>query len=151
MSINPNPNHMPVFHHIAKNAGTYVLSWAMMLCRKYHLMRGDNKQQCWTANRIRRALVQLENGRQLTVIYYTPTDLTGSPNGILEFMDCKQLDEIIDKKILSNAQNSYIHSLLEQGSDSQTNIISPQKFLDFVQTKDIIPFCIIIDPFFGGD
>ncbi|MAR66738.1 MAG: hypothetical protein CL833_05745, partial [Crocinitomicaceae bacterium] len=85
MSIIKDPEYLPVFHHIAKNAGTYVLSWAQMLCRRYHLMRGDNQQQCWTANRIRRVLVQLENGRQLTVIYYTPTDLTGSPDGILEF------------------------------------------------------------------
>lgn len=150
MSITKDPEYLPVFHHIAKNAGTYVLSWAQMLCRRYYILRGDNTQQCWTANRIRRLLVQLENGRQLTVIYYTPTDLTGSPNGILELFDCKKTDGSIDKNILSNAQNSYINSILEQGTDSQTNIISPQKFLDFVSTKDIIPFCIIIDPMEPG-
>ena len=150
MSIIKDPKYLPVFHHIAKNAGTYVLSWAQMLCRRYHILRGDNTQQCWTANRIRRLLVQLENGRQLTVIYYTPTDLTGSPDGILELFDCKKTDGSIDKNILPNAQNSYINSILEQGADPQTNIISPQKFLDFVSTKDIIPFCIIIDPIFWG-
>ena len=151
MSIIKDPEYLPVFHHIAKNAGTYVLSWAQMLCRRYHILRGDNtQQQCWTANRIRRLLVQLENGRQLTVIYYTPTDLTGSPDGILEFADCRKPDGSIDKNILPNAQNSYIHSILEQGADPQTNIISPRKFLDFVITKDIIPFCIIIDPIFWG-
>ena len=150
MSIIKDPEYLPVFHHIAKNAGTYVLSWAQMLCRKYHILRGDNTQQCWTANRIRRLLVQLENGRQLTVIYYTPTDLAGSPDGILELFDCKKTDGSIDENILSSAQNSYIHSILEQGTDSQTNIISPQKFLDFVSTKDIVPFCIIIDPMEPG-
>lgn len=150
MSIIQQPKYLPIFHHIAKNAGTYVLSWAQMLCRRYHLMRGDNQQQCWTANRIRRVLVQLENGRQLTVIYYTPTDLTGSPDGILEFADCRNPDGSIDKNILANAQNSYIHSILEQGTDPQTNIVSPQKFLDFVQTKDIVPFCVIIDPMEPG-
>lgn len=150
MSIIKDPEYLPVFHHIAKNAGTYVLSWAQMLCRRYHLMRGDNQQQCWTANRIRRVLVQLENGRQLTVIYYTPTDLTGSPDGILKLAECKKPDGSIDKNILPNAQNSYIHSILEQGTDPQTNIIPPQKFLDFVQTKDIVPFCVIIDPMEPG-
>ena len=150
MSIIKDPEYLPVFHHIAKNAGTYVLSWAQMLCRRYHILRGDNTQQCWTANRIRRLLVQLENGRQLTVIYYTPTDLTGSPDGILELFDCKKTDGSIDKNILPNAQNSYINSILEQGADPQTNIISPRKFLDFVSTKDIVPFCIIIDPMEPG-
>jgi len=150
MSIIKDPEYLPVFHHIAKNAGTYVLSWAQMLCRRYHILREDNTQQCWTANRIRRLLVQLENGRQLTVIYYTPTDLTGFPNGILELFDYKKTDGSIDKNILPNAQNSYIHSILEQGTDPQTSIISPQKFLDFVQTKDIIPFCVIVDPMEPG-
>ena len=150
MSIVKDPEHLPVFHHIAKNAGTYVLTWVQMLCRKYHLMHGDNQQQCWTANRIRRVLVQLEHGRQLTVIYYTPTDLTGSPDGILEFADCRKPDGSIDKTILLNAQNSYIDSILETDQQQWIQTISPQKFLDFVETKDIIPFCIIIDPIFWG-
>ena len=145
-----DPEHLPVFHHIAKNAGTYVLSWAQMLCRRYHLMRGDNQQQCWSENRIRRALVQLTGGKQLTVIYYTPTDLTGSPNGILDFFNCKKSDGSIDKNILANSQNSHINSILAQGGDSHTNIILPQKFLDFVQTKDVVPFCVIIDPMEPG-
>ena len=45
MSIIKDPEYLPVFHHIAKNAGTYVLSWAQMLCRRYHILRGDNTQQ----------------------------------------------------------------------------------------------------------
>lgn len=150
MSIIKDPEYLPVFHHIAKNAGTYVLSWAQMLCRRYHLMRGDNKQQCWTANRIRRVLIQLENGRQLTVIYYTPTDLTGSPDGILEFADCRKPDGSIDKNILPNAQNSYIHSILEQGTDPQTNIISSEEFIQLCESKDVVPFCVIIDPMEPG-
>ena len=150
MSIIKDPEYLPVFHHIAKNAGTYVLSWAQMLCRRYYLMREDHQQQCWTASRIRRALVQLENGRQLTVIYYTPTDLTGSPDGILEFADCKKSDGSIDKDILPNAQNSYIQSILEQGTDPQTNIISSKKLIQFCESKDIVPFCVIIDPMEPG-
>jgi hypothetical protein len=150
MSIIKDPEYLPVFHHIAKNAGTYVLSWAQMLCRRYHILRGDNRQQCWTANRIRRALVQLPDSKQLTVIYYTPTDLTGLPDGILEFSDCKKPDGSIDKNILPNAQNSYIHSILKQGTDPQTNIISSDKFIQFCESKDIVPFCVIIDPMEPG-
>ena len=75
MSINPHPNHMPVFHHIAKNAGTYVLSWMMMLCRKYNIDIGKNKIPGWTSRRIRRSIVLLEDGKQLTCCIHTPTDV----------------------------------------------------------------------------
>jgi len=141
-----NPTIIPVFHHIAKNAGTYILSWAQMLCRRYHIMRGDNQKSCWTANRIRRALVQIPNGRQLTIIYYTPTDLTGNQEGILDIHNCKSDNGQIDKNMLVESQNSYIHSILQRGGDDQTNIISLDKFLSFCQSKDIEPFCIIVDP-----
>ena len=98
MSIIKDPEYLPVFHHIAKNAGTYVLSWAQMLCRRYHILRGDNTQQCWTANRIRRFIVKLKDQKELTIFYYTPTDLTGSNDGVLEFRDCFNKNGEIDKK-----------------------------------------------------
>lgn len=140
------PEYLPVFHHIAKIAGTYVLSWAQMLCRRYHIMQGADQQKCWTGNRIRRLLVQLIDGKQLTVIYYTPTDLTGSPNGILEFCDGEKPDGSIDYDIIHHAKNSHINSILEKGGDEYTNIISSEKFIQFCKSKDIIPFCVIIDP-----
>ena len=141
-----DPQIIPVFHHIAKNAGTYILSWAQMLCRRYHIMRGDNQKSCWTANRIRRALVQIPNGRQLTIVYYTPTDLTGNQEGILNIHDCKISNGQIDKSMLVQSQNSHINSILQRGGDEQTNIMSLDQFLSFCQSKDIEPFCIIIDP-----
>jgi len=150
MSINPHPNHMPVFHHIAKNAGTYVLSWAQMLCRKYHMMRGDNRSWHWTSVKIRRGLIPLIDGRQLTIIYFTPTDLTGSNLGIFSLIPGLEQESKDDKRRLVNAQSNYINGLYPSGGDEVTNIIPEEDFLNFIENGDIIPFCAIVDPIFWG-
>jgi hypothetical protein len=43
MKFNQNPNSLPVFHHVAKNAGTYVLGWMLFLATKYF---GKNIDSC---------------------------------------------------------------------------------------------------------
>ena len=160
MSIIKDPEYLPVFHHIAKNAGTYVLSWAQMLCRKYHLIRGDN-QKCliqpdkkspylhWTSAKIRRALISLSDGRQLTVIYCTLTDLTGSSLGVFSLPESKNID-IKSGQSIFRLQTEYINGLYPRGDDEVTNIIPEEDFLNFVKTGDIIPFCVIVDPIFWG-
>ena len=114
MSIIKNPEYLPIFHHIPKSGGTYVLSWMQMLCRRYHIMRGDNQEKCWTATRIRRMLVNLKDGRQLTVVYYTPTDLTGSQDGILNFDNCIDSEGNLDKHRIVKAQINYIKASLSR-------------------------------------
>lgn len=147
MSIIKEPEYLPVFHHIAKNAGTYVLSWAQMLCRKYHMMRGDNRSWHWTSAKIRRGLISLADGHQLTIIYFTPTDLTGSNLGIFSlFPELKQES----KNDVFDVQSNRINDLYPIGDDEFTNIIPEDDFLNFIKTGDIIPFCVIIDPIFWG-
>jgi hypothetical protein len=160
MSIIHSPTHLPVFHHIAKNAGTYVLSWAQMLCRKYHLIRGDN-QKCliqpdkkspylhWTSAKIRRALIPLSDGRQLTVIYCTLTDLTGSSLGVFSLPESKNIDIKSGQSIFS-LQTEYINGLYPSGDDEVTNIMPQEDFLNFIEAGDIVPFCVIIDPMDAG-
>lgn len=152
MSIIKDPEYLPVFHHIAKNAGTYVLSWAQMLCRKYHMMIENNQAQCWTGNRIRRFLVKLEDQKELTVFYYTSTDLTGSRNGILQFKDCFNSNGEIDKVKLVNAQNEFISSKFNQVSelDPFTNIIDENCLLDLIKSGDVEVFSISINPHSPG-
>ena len=147
MSIIKEPEYLPVFHHIAKNAGTYVLSWAQMLCRKYHMMRGDNRSWHWTSAKIRRGLISLADGHQLTIICFTPTDLTGSNLGIFSlFPELKQES----KNDVFDVQSNRINDLYPIGDDEFTNIIPEDHFLNFIKTGDIIPFCVIIDPIFWG-
>ena len=151
MSIIKDPEYLPVFHHIAKNAGTYVLSWAQMLCRRYHLIRGDNLSLHWTSAKIRRALIRLKGGRQLTIIYCTLTDLTGHPHGIFSvYPELEQFSKENKREIVLEKQMEYINNRYPIDSDETTNIIPEDDFLNFIENGDIIPFCVIIDPIFWG-
>lgn len=151
MSIIKDPEYLPVFHHIAKNTGTYVLSWAQMLCRKYHLMSGNHLSLHWTSAKIRRALIKLKDNRQLTIIYCTLTDLTGHPNGIFSiYPELEQFSIENKREIVLEKQMEYINSRYPNASDGTTNIIPEDDFLNFTKNGDIIPFCVIIDPIFWG-
>jgi hypothetical protein len=151
MSIIKDPEYLPVFHHIAKNAGTYVLSWVQMLCRKYHLMSGNHLSLHWTSAKIRRALIRLKDNRQLTIIYCTLTDLTGHPNGIFSiYPELEQFSIENKREIVLEKQMEYINSRYPNSSDETTNIIPEDDFLNFIESGDIIPFCVIVDPIFWG-
>lgn len=151
MSIIKDPEYLPVFHHIAKNAGTYVLSWAQMLCRKYHLMSGNHLSLHWTSAKIRRALIRLKDDRQLTVIYCTLTDLTGDLNAIFSvYPELEQFSKDNKRERVFEKQIEYINSKYPSAEDSTTNIIPEDDFLNFIETGDIVPFCVIIDPIFWG-
>jgi hypothetical protein len=151
MSIIKDPEYLPVFHHIAKNAGTYVLSWAQMLCRKYHLMREDNLSLHWTSAKIRRALIRLKDDRQLTVIYCTLTDLTGHADGIFSaYPELEQFARGNKREIILEKQMQYINNRYPIDSDETTNILPEDDFLNFIENGDIIPFCVIVDPMDPG-
>ena len=59
MKFNQTPNSLPVFHHIAKNAGTYVLGWMLFLATKYF---GKNIDYCKVVK------VILNGGKSLSFI-----------------------------------------------------------------------------------
>lgn len=122
MKVNVNPEYLPVFHHIAKNAGTYTLSWMMMFCRKYNISCGSTKIKGWGAWRIRRALIKLPDGKQLTSCYYTPTDIN------------------------RHNSNFSMHSLQDQSSDD----VDLETFIKCIHSQDISPFSISIDPMDPG-
>lgn len=113
----PNPKKIPVFHHIAKCAGTYTLSWMQMLCRRYHIMIGDNQKPGWTSLRIRRCEVSLGDGRHFTSCVYTPTDI--------------------------HANNE---SFVPIGQDEHADTIDLKSFINTVKSGDVVPFSISINP-----
>lgn len=75
MSIIKDPKHLPVFYHIAKNAGTYTLGWMMMLCRLYSIETGCRAVPGWTSDRIRRSILDIGGHKQLTCVIYTTSDV----------------------------------------------------------------------------
>jgi len=66
-------NKVPVFLHIPKNAGTYVLSWIMKLFRYYGIAKKWNNHVGWNLC-LRRLLITHENRVILTAFVYDKTN-----------------------------------------------------------------------------
>ena len=65
---------LPVFLHIPKNAGTYVLSWIMIFFRFYGISSGWNDKYGWNL-KLRRIAVTFEEKVILTVFVYDKHDV----------------------------------------------------------------------------
>ena len=114
-------------------------------------MRGDNLSLHWTSAKIRRALIRLKDDRQLTIIYCTLTDLTGDSNAIFSvYPELEQFSKDNKRERVFEKQIEYINSKYPNAEDSTTNIIPEDDFLNFIETGDIVPFCVIIDPMYPG-
>lgn len=112
------PTLLPVFHHTAKCAGTYVLSWMMMLCRRYNLLNGSWQQPGWTSERIRRSIVELPDGKQLTCCVYTPVDV-------------HKTNSAFEQRLIG---------------DNNSDYVKLQDFLDAIKNKQIDVFTVSVDP-----
>jgi hypothetical protein len=66
-------NKIPVFLHIPKNAGTYVLGVTMSLFRHYGISKGWRNKPDWNLN-LRRILLQKEGVQIATVFVYDPEE-----------------------------------------------------------------------------
>jgi hypothetical protein len=67
-------NKIPVFLHIPKNAGTYVLGATMSLFRHYGISKGWRNKPNWNLN-LRRILLQKEGVQIATVFAYDPEEV----------------------------------------------------------------------------
>lgn len=67
-------NKIPVFLHIPKNAGTYVLGITMSLFRHYGISKGWRNKPNWNLN-LRRILLQKEGVQIATVFIYDPEEI----------------------------------------------------------------------------
>lgn len=70
MELITNPEHIPTFIHVPKNAGTYVLSWFHLFNKIYSLKLQRNQSPDWSDSNIRRHIVELKNNKQLTCCVY---------------------------------------------------------------------------------
>ena len=108
---------IPVFLHIPKNAGTYVLGWTMTLFRYYaektNLQREKNTNR-WLS--LRRFLLQHESEQIATLFVYDPY------------------------KVRESNQNFIQHPAHEY-----CNVVELQNFLEELKNKKITLFSIIIE------
>ena len=72
--MNNESRLFPVYHHIAKCSGTYVLSWVQLLAWAYFVRQGVRQEDGWNSLRIRRMSITI-GGKHMTLFYYTPNDM----------------------------------------------------------------------------
>ena len=106
---------IPVFLHIPKNAGTYVLSWTMNLFRRHGVGKGWDISPKWEL-KLRRLLVQHEANTIMTIFVYDSNEI------------CKNNKEFVPHEV-----------------DAHVNTISLYPFLDELLNNKLEVFSIIIE------
>ena len=108
-------NKIPVFLHIPKNAGTYVLGWTMTLFRYYGITKDWNDKVGWNYN-LRRILLQHENKQIATLFVYDP------------------------HKVRESNQ-----SFAQHPTNKYCNIVQLQNFLEELKNKKLTLFSVIVE------
>lgn len=99
----------PVHIHVAKCAGTYSLSAASTLNKFFHEQNEENLKPGWKEKkRVRKALVDLENGKQLTICYYTGCDINESLGWKLADESNPYVDIVDEKSFLNEIKNNTV-------------------------------------------
>jgi hypothetical protein len=108
-------NKIPVFLHIPKNAGTYVLGWTMKLFRYYGISRGCNNVIDWNFN-FRRILLQYDGFQIATVFAHDAYNIRKN-----------------NKSFIQHPTHEYC------------NIVDARSFLEELKNKRLDVFSIIIE------
>jgi hypothetical protein len=108
-------NKIPVFLHIPKNAGTYVLSMTMTLFRYYGIIKGWRNKTGWNLN-LRIILLEQDRKQIATMFVYDPEEIRNTN------ADFKQ-----------HSENKYC------------NIIDVDSFKKELKTKKLILFSIVVE------
>jgi len=108
-------NKIPVFLHIPKNAGTYVLGVTMSLFRHYGIIKGWRNKPNWNLN-LRRILLQKEGVQIATVFVYDPEEV---------------------RKTNKNFKSHHM--------DEYCNTVDIDHFKDELKNKKIVLFSIIVE------
>jgi len=108
---------IPVFLHIPKNAGTYVLGRTMTLFRYYGIARGWNDKERWNYN-LRMIVLQHEGVQIATVCIYDPT----------------------------GALNINTNFTKHEG-DEYSNIVEVYPFFEELRNRELFIFSIIVEDY----
>jgi len=95
--------YFPVHIHVAKSAGTYILSVCSTLNKFLQEKRGKNLIDGWVEKkRVRKCSVDLGHNKQLTVCYYTESDINEQQSWKLVDESNPYVDRV-DKDLFINA------------------------------------------------
>jgi hypothetical protein len=99
-----SPIFLPVYIHIPKNAGTYMLSWMQTFNNFYHCENGKFDKQSVAINKqIRKCIVDLKGGGQSTCCVISPNNVhTNSNDFKLEVESNPHVDRISEDVFLTN-------------------------------------------------
>jgi hypothetical protein len=132
-------NKIPVFLHIPKNAGTYVLGVTMELFRHYGISKGWRNELNWNLN-LRRILLQKGGIQIATLFVYDPYKTRNSNPKFkhVSYDDYCNLVELHEfEKKLKN-KNLNLFSIIVE--DHGTKYIKNGLFKSLCETVDSIPF-----------
>lgn len=90
MTVKIDPELLPVYYHVPKSAGTYVLSWLITLCERYNTLTDDATGDTHDIRMIRRVMVELPNHGQLTCCVRFTGDFYINNQQITNHSDTKQ-------------------------------------------------------------
>jgi len=143
MKLNKNPNLLPVFHHIAKSAGTYVLGWMFFLCRKYYSSFGCDPDCCKIIS------ITLPNGKSLSALCHISKDLNDLGDQI----------EIINNASLKTNSDFFLDLLLTKELNLFSVSVDPSspgwscaknyllQIIDILGLDHLLNFMVFRDPY----
>ena len=143
MKFHKNPNLLPVFHHIAKSAGTYVLGWMFFLCRKYYSSFGCDPDCCKMIS------ITLPNGKSLSALCHINKNLNdlGDQIEIINSGSLKTNSEFFLDLLLAKELNLFSVSVdpSSPGWNCAKNYLL--EILDILDLDHLLNFMVIRNPY----
>ena len=141
-------NKIPVFLHIPKNTGTYVLGWTMTLFRYYGIARGWNDKVGWNYN-FRRILLQYGGKQIATLFVYDPYKVRESNSAFVqhhthEYCNIVELQDYLEE--LKNEKLTLFSVIIE---DAGIQFIKENLYKDICEQNNSYPlyYTIFRDPY----
>jgi len=147
-----NSIFIPVYIHIPKNAGTYMLSWMQTFNNYYHCEIGKFDKKYIASNKqIRKCIVDLNSGGQCTCCVLSPNNIHLNSNDFkLEFESNPHVDRISEDIFITNLKCKNLHlfsfTFDPVGNSFLNNFIFADKVSEILKKK-LCYFTILRDPF----
>jgi hypothetical protein len=144
-------NQVPIFLHIPKNAGTYVLGYTMEMFRCYGILSGWRNKKNWNID-LRRIILQNNEGVQISTIFlYDPEKIRDSNKYFLkypqdEYCNIVSLNNFLEEISKKNDKLQIFSILIE---DHGIKYIKDHLYDDICNINNISPlyYTILRNPY----